>query len=69
MLGKIDSILNRGFWSDSATLETDEPGAEEPRKIRVLVCGNSGVGKSTLINRIFGVSRSNEVVSKLLTSN
>lgn len=64
MLGKTNSIPNRGFWNDSATLETDEPGIDEPKKIRVLVCGNTGVGKSTLINRIFGVSPSNGIVSK-----
>lgn len=62
MLGKTNDILNRGFWSDRATLEIDEPGIDEPEKIRILVCGNTGVGKSTLINRIFGVGPSNEIV-------
>ena len=32
---------------------------EEPGAIRILVCGNTGVGKSTLINEVFGA----EVVS------
>ena len=64
MLGTTNSILNRGFWSDRATLEIDEPGG-----VRILVCGNSGVGKSTLINRIFDVGPSNEVVSFFVTSN
>lgn len=64
MLGKTHSILNRGFWSDRATLEIDEP-----EKIRILVCGNTGVGKSTLINRIFGVASSNEVVRVFVTPN
>lgn len=63
ILGKQDSIPNRGFWNDSAPLEADDPGMDEPKKIRVLVCGNTGAGKSTLINRIFGVSPSNEIVS------
>ena len=65
MLGETHSVLNRGFWSDRATLEIDEPGIDEPEKIRILVCGNTGVGKSTLINRIFGVGPSNEVVGFL----
>jgi ribosome biogenesis GTPase A len=51
------------FWGDRAALETDEPGINEPEKIRILVCGNTGVGKSTLINRVFGLAPSNEVVS------
>lgn len=69
MLGKIDSVVNRGFWSDRAISEFDEPEIDEPKKIRVLVCGNTGVGKSTLINRIFGVSPSNQVVSTLVSLN
>lgn len=28
---------------------------EDPAAIRILVCGNCGVGKSTLVNEIFGV--------------
>lgn len=69
MLGKTHSILNRGFWSDRATLEIDEPGIDELEKICILVCGNTGVGKSTLINRVFGVAPSNEVVSFFVASN
>jgi predicted GTPase len=40
-----------GFWNDAGTAEPEDPGA-----IRILVCGNAGVGKSSLINRIFGVN-------------
>lgn len=69
MLGKTHSILNRGFWSDRVTLGIDEHGTDEPEKIRILVCGNTGVGKSTLINRIFGVALSNGVVSFFVNSN
>ena len=36
------------FWDD-ALLPADEVGA-----VRILVCGNAGVGKSTLINQVFG---------------
>ena len=38
------------FWGERETVDIEEPGA-----IRILVCGNTGVGKSTLINEIFGV--------------
>ena len=52
MLGTTpDGIVNPGFWLD------DEDSGEvlNPGAIRVLVCGNTGVGKSTLINKTFGV--------------
>ena len=38
------------FWGERETVNIEEPGA-----IRILVCGNTGVGKSTLINEVFGV--------------
>lgn len=50
MLGESKNLLNPGFWSDRGTLEIDDL-----KSIRILVCGNTGVGKSTLINRVFGV--------------
>lgn len=43
-------MVNPGFWLDEEDDDTGNPGA-----IRVLVCGNTGVGKSTLINKTFGV--------------
>jgi hypothetical protein len=45
-----DGMTNPGFWLDEDDDDTANPGA-----IRVLVCGNTGVGKSTLINKTFGV--------------
>ena len=39
------------FWED----ETDEL-PQDLNNVRILVCGNNGVGKSTLINRVFGIS-------------
>ena len=51
MLGPQDSGANTGFWLDA----DDEEDASNPGAIRVLVCGNTGVGKSTLINKTFGV--------------
>ncbi|KAI5366444.1 Putative GTP binding domain, P-loop containing nucleoside triphosphate hydrolase [Septoria linicola] len=50
MLGTENGHVNFGFWSDSNADDDVDPGA-----IRVLVCGNTGVGKSTLINKTFGV--------------
>jgi uncharacterized protein (DUF2235 family) len=50
MLGSKDGITNTGFWLDEDKDDSLDPGA-----IRVLVCGNTGVGKSTLINKVFGV--------------
>ena len=57
MLGKAHSLINQGFWTDRETSEIDEL-----KSIRILVCGNTGVGKSTLVNRVFGVTPANEVV-------
>jgi predicted GTPase len=56
MLGQVGGlsrdlqILNQGFWNDREVTVPKELGA-----IRILVCGNAGIGKSTLINKIFGV--------------
>ena len=51
MLGPQDEGANTGFWLDVE----EEDNSANPGAIRVLVCGNTGVGKSTLINRTFGV--------------
>lgn len=45
-----EGMTNPGFWLDDDDDDSANPGA-----IRVLVCGNTGVGKSTLINKTFGV--------------
>lgn len=51
MLGTSENgIVNSGFWLDDDADDVPDVGA-----IRVLVCGNTGVGKSTLINKTFGV--------------
>lgn len=49
MLGTRNGHVNCGFWGREDNAQFDL-GA-----IRVLVCGNTGVGKSTLINKTFGV--------------
>lgn len=52
MLGSTaDGVVNPGFWLD----EDESENTLNPGAIRVLVCGNTGVGKSTLINKTFGV--------------
>ncbi|KAK4546616.1 hypothetical protein LTR36_001833 [Oleoguttula mirabilis] len=50
MLGSRNGVVNTGFWLGADADDDAELGA-----IRVLVCGNTGVGKSTLINKTFGV--------------
>lgn len=60
MLGTEHHFLNQGFWSDG-----DPQGNDELKTIRILVCGNTGVGKSTLINQVFGVNTDHQVVSSL----
>lgn len=52
MLGTNKSGMpNFGFWGGGDEAED----AIDAGPIRVLVCGNTGVGKSTLINKTFGV--------------
>ena len=54
MLGMQDKlVMNHGVWAGSDPVDKDI--SDERWPIRVLVCGNTGVGKSTLINRVFGV--------------
>lgn len=54
MLGTIDNaIIDHGFWSGGSQVRRQLTDERWP--IRILVCGNTGVGKSTLINRVFGV--------------
>lgn len=51
MLGSQNGVVNFGFWGGE-----DDNSALDSGAIRVLVCGNTGVGKSTLINKTFGVN-------------
>jgi predicted GTPase len=41
---------NTEFWNDREVTDIENVTA-----IRILVCGNTGVGKSSLINEVFGV--------------
>ncbi|KAI1627960.1 hypothetical protein EDD37DRAFT_606741 [Exophiala viscosa] len=54
MLGEDGECWNQGFWNDGTTA-----AMEDLPPLRILVCGNTGVGKSTLISRVFGAG--NEV--------
>ena len=47
-------LSKRGFWIEQNTISI-----EDLEVIRILVCGSTGTGKSTLINEVFGT----EVVS------
>lgn len=56
-MGDLNDVPNRGFWALNSLESSDlRPGA-----IRILVCGNTGIGKSTLINAVFGVSGDDEI--------
>lgn len=45
------------FWGDEADMIP-----ESLEKIRILVCGNNGIGKSTIINRVFGIASTEDGV-------
>ncbi|KAF2164250.1 hypothetical protein M409DRAFT_56937 [Zasmidium cellare ATCC 36951] len=51
MLGSTNGLVNFGFWGD----EDKSAALDGVSALRILVCGNTGVGKSTLINKTFGV--------------
>lgn len=67
MLGTKDEIgaddeIQIGFWMDSeAAIESTGPA-------RILVCGNTGVGKSTLINKVFAVEGDAQCPTKICTA-
>ncbi|KAL8758512.1 MAG: hypothetical protein Q9199_001424 [Rusavskia elegans] len=46
-------VANQGSWNDE---DADPLENNDLKTIRILVCGNTGVGKSTLINRVFGIN-------------
>ena len=54
MLGTAGKFLvDYGFWFSLDAIYQNT--SQERWPIRILVCGNAGVGKSTLINKVFGV--------------
>lgn len=62
MLGKRDHVANQGFWDE----QDAEPLEDEKLKtVRIVVCGSTGVGKSTLIDRLFGVDHEDRKVVSL----
>lgn len=58
MLGEVElkldgfshSVANPGFWNN----KEDETSQVQLHPLRILVCGNGGAGKSTLISQVFG---------------
>ena len=54
-LGVRGRLPNIGFWNFRRWIDSQKPGA-----VRILVCGNTGVGKSSLINKVFGVAPGSE---------
>lgn len=65
MLGTRHHVANQGSWNDE---DADPLENNDLKTIRILVCGNTGVGKSTLINRVLGVDPDDrEVVSLQMT--
>ena len=57
MMGSKYGVVNTGFWLDEDDDESPSPGA-----IRVLVCGNTGVGKSTLINKVSSATYTSSLI-------
>lgn len=53
-----DSVLPP--WLEDMQLQ-----ANGVKAFRILVCGKTGVGKSTLINRVFGVEMVSQVIFNL----
>lgn len=64
-LGVENEILVQGFWE----VRSAPAVINGLKSIRILVVGNTGVGKSTLINRVFSVSPFEELVSYLENTN
>jgi GTPase SAR1 family protein len=64
---------NKVIIDESATFWESVSGVPNNLdELRILVCGNNGIGKSTLINKIFGAEvvrhRTFEYPNKLVTS-
>lgn len=53
MLGRTQDLrIDHGFWTRSDDLSNSDVSWP----VRILICGKAGVGKSTLINKVFGVA-------------
>jgi hypothetical protein len=53
MGGLSGTIANPGFWAEDG----DDRSPSDAPPLRILVCGSTGVSKSTLINKVFGIDR------------
>jgi len=50
--GITEKVPNPGFWGSENLDMLDELPA-----LRILICGYTGVGKSTLVSKVFGIDR------------
>ncbi|KAF9869978.1 hypothetical protein CkaCkLH20_12587 [Colletotrichum karsti] len=66
LMGNLESFRDRyNYLSDrlEAKLESFDPWRRDfmlSTSCRILICGNTGVGKSTLLNRVFGIEMTQE---------
>ena len=52
MLGTRYHVADQMFWNDGDTEPLED---DNSKTMRILVCGNAGAGKSTLVKRVFGI--------------
>ncbi|KAL8884032.1 MAG: hypothetical protein Q9215_007834 [Flavoplaca cf. flavocitrina] len=60
MLGTRYHVADQMFWNDGDTEPLED---DNSKTMRILVCGNAGAGKSTLVKRVFGIDPDDKEVT------